>query len=158
MTAVVAPRSPLPVIVFRDKTNNNQHITCYDIQGEIGCGSSGSVFAAREKTTRKRVALKRIKREFFEKFHSLVKQEFDFGRTFKHSNIIKVHGVCVDEGLPVLIMERARCSLFDLLDGKPLSLLRPILQVATYHVLRALQQIHSRDIVHCDIKVGMRHS
>ena len=127
----------------------------FKVEGLIGRGGMGEVYAARHATTGKEVALKLIhtaagsSKEHVRRFM----REARAATAIQHPNVIEVFDVFEDaDGTPVMVME--------LLKGEPFSDFRERAGALELHqvsetllpAVRALQAAHDKGIVHRDLK------
>jgi hypothetical protein len=121
----------------------------YQLLERIGRGGMGEVFAARELSTGRRLALKRLlsatrrrQTSFRAEYHALAR--------LKHPYIIEVYEYGVDAGLPYYTME--------LLDGHDLHLCPPLDVREGCRIVRdvacSLALLHSQKLLHRDLSPG----
>lgn len=125
----------------------------YRIHREIARGGMGVVYEASDDTLDRRVALKVLparlagdpewRRRFGREARHLAAME--------HPNVANVHTLEATDGLHFLTM--------DLLDGEPLAerltrgrLSLPVALAVALGIARALEAVHRKGIVHCDLK------
>jgi serine/threonine protein kinase/Tfp pilus assembly protein PilF len=125
----------------------------YEILEELGRGTMGVVYKARQAGLGRLVALKMIRAgaeagaEELRRFAA----EARVVATFQHPNIVQLYEISLQQPAPYFSMEYVEGgTLADKLGGRP----QPFRQVATLvHALaRALHVAHERGIVHRDIK------
>jgi serine/threonine protein kinase len=126
----------------------------YDILGEAGHGSMGSVYKARDRETGEIVALKLLKPEIasdqvmMERF----KNELLFARKITHKNVCRVHEFNRIGGIAHTSMEfvegESLRSVLTRFGGLPV---RKALDVAQ-QICSGLQEAHAQGIVHRDLK------
>lgn len=126
----------------------------YDILGEAGHGSMGSVYKARDRETREIVALKLLKPEIasdqamMERF----KNELLFARKITHKNVCRVHEFNRIGGIAYTSMEfvegESLRSVLNRFGGLPV---KKALDVAQ-QICSGLQEAHAQGIVHRDLK------
>lgn len=128
----------------------------YQILEEIGRGGMGVIYRARQRHSRRIVALKRIlsfhadSRETLARF----RREAEAAASLDHPNILPIYEVSEsDDGLPFFSMKfAAGGSLVDVartLRHDPRQIVRLIAKVT-----RAVQHAHAQGILHRDIKPG----
>ncbi|MET0339459.1 MAG: protein kinase [Polyangiales bacterium] len=130
---------------------NTQVADRYQIESLLGQGGMAVVFAARERATGKRVALKRMrapaKAESRDKYLALFEREYLTLVQLSHPRIVGVYDYGVDDEGPYYTME--------LLDGGDLLALAPVdwRRACSYarDVCSALALLHSRRMVHRDL-------
>ena len=128
----------------------------YEILEEIGRGGMGVIYRARQRHSRRIVALKRVityqadSRETLERF----RREAQAVASLDHSNILPIHEIGQSEdGLPFFSMKYAAGGSLQkarpVLRNKPRECVRLMAKVA-----RAVQYAHDRGVVHRDLKPG----
>ena len=161
--------------------NNNTKITSnsdkYDINGaemwkienfqigkQIGCGNFSRVYLAREKASKKIVALKVLNKEqlnrtlqksHFQKatWKELLRREIEIQHHFKHENITRLYGYFYDEQRVYLIMEYCRGGTLHALLKKYKIFHEYIVAKWIYQLLNALIYCHKRNVIHRDLKL-----
>src|SRR5436190_610097 len=130
------------------------HLGNYEILEEVGRGGMGVIYRARQRHSRRIVAVKRVlsyhadSRETLERF----RREAEAAASLDHPNILPIHEVSESaEGLPFFSMKFA--------PGGTLQQVAPALRKDTRRcaaivakVARAVQYAHSRGILHRDLK------
>ena len=127
----------------------------YQILGEIGRGGMGIIYRARQKHSRRIVAIKRVlsyhgdSRETLARFQ----REAESVASLDHPNILPIYEVGVSDGLPFFSMKFATGG--SLLESKPALRADPRRSVALMaKVARAIAYAHEHGIVHRDLKPG----
>jgi eukaryotic-like serine/threonine-protein kinase len=123
----------------------------YRVEGMIGEGGMGVVYAARDEALGRAVAIKVLRELHDPAARERFRREARAAAAVNHPNICHIYEVGEDEGTIFLAMER--------LDGEPLSVrlqrgpmpLDEVVPVAL-GVLAALDALHARGIVHRDLK------
>lgn len=127
----------------------------YIIEESIGEGGMGRVFKARHRRLGKIFALKLMQNEFSEDplARELFNREAKLASSLAHPNIVSIIDFGEDPSLGAfMVMELLEGeSLSDRLHGDEPFSLRPAFDVIL-QVAEALDYIHKRGIVHCDIK------
>ncbi|HEX8280684.1 MAG TPA: serine/threonine-protein kinase, partial [Chthoniobacterales bacterium] len=127
----------------------------YQILEEIGRGGMGVIYRARQRHSRRIVALKRIlsyhgdSRETLERF----RREAEAAASLDHPNILPIYEVGESEGLPFFTMKYATGGSLQqaarALRADPRDCVRLVAKVA-----RAVACAHSQGILHRDLKPG----
>ena len=128
----------------------------YQILEEIGRGGMGVIYRARQRHSRRIVALKRILSHYADSQETLVRfrREAEAAAKLDHPNILPIYEVGVDEdGLPSFSMKfAAGGSLADAGPGLRNEPRRSVTLMAK--VARAVQCAHDQGILHRDLKPG----
>src|SRR6266849_333035 len=128
----------------------------YQILEEIGRGGMGVIYRARQRHSRRIVAVKRILTYHADSQETLVRfrREAEAAARLDHPNILPIYEVGENEdGLPSFSMKFA--SGGSLLDAGPALRNEPRRSVAlTAKVARAVQYAHAHGILHRDLKPG----
>uniref|UniRef100_A0A671MIS0 non-specific serine/threonine protein kinase n=1 Tax=Sinocyclocheilus anshuiensis TaxID=1608454 RepID=A0A671MIS0_9TELE len=122
---------------------------------EIGHGSFGAVYFARDVRTSEVVAIKKMSyngKQSNEKWQDIIK-EVKFLQRIKHPNSIEYKGCFLREHTAWLVMEYCLGSASDLLEGLHI---QPPMEIAaiTHGALQGLAYLHSHIMIHRDIKAG----
>src|SRR6202048_3091817 len=128
----------------------------YQILDEIGRGGMGVIYRARQRHSRRIVALKRILAYHADSRETLARfrREAEAAASLDHPNILPIYEVSDSEdGLPFFSMKFAACG--SLLDIAP-TLRRDRNQIVRLmsKVTRAVQHAHNQGILHRDLKPG----
>ena len=131
----------------------------YDIIEEIGRGSMGTVYAARDNFSGRVVALKVAHPHFINhadsgaRFRKLFFNEAHAASILDHPNILRVYDADVDDDLCYLVMEHVEDArtLDDHTDADSLLALREVVGIV-YKCARALDYAHRQGVIHRDIK------
>jgi len=128
----------------------------YQILEEIGRGGMGVIYRARQRHSRRIVALKRVLSYHADSRETLARfrREAEAAASLDHPNILPIYEVSDSEdGLPFFSMKFAACG--SLLDIAP-TLRRDRNQIVRLmsKVARAVQHAHNQGILHRDLKPG----
>src|SRR5437660_3913735 len=128
----------------------------YQILEEIGRGGMGVIYRARQRHSRRIVALKRILSYHADSQETLARfrREAQAAASLDHPNILPIYEVSeCDDGLPFFSMKFAGGG--SLLDAAPALRGEPRRTVALMvKVARAVQYAHAQGILHRDLKPG----
>jgi hypothetical protein len=128
----------------------------YLLHEMIGAGQMGKVYRATKRSTNNTVAVKFLRKSFSED-HAAVRRFLREAQTItslRHEGIVRVHGIGETPGIGrFIVMEHLEGpDLAALLAAGPLRItdaLRWTLQAA-----RAMESVHAKGVVHCDLKPG----
>ncbi|XP_072443401.1 serine/threonine-protein kinase TAO3 isoform X2 [Chiloscyllium punctatum] len=123
---------------------------------EIGHGSFGAVYFARNARTSEVVAVKKMSysgKQITEKWQDIIK-EVKFLRQLKHPNTIEYKGCYLKEHTAWMVMEYCLGSTSDLLEVHKKPLQEVEIAAITHGALQGLVYLHSRNLIHRDIKAG----
>src|SRR6266508_701647 len=150
-------RESFEAILAEDEVQDTHwRVGNYEILEEIGRGGMGVIYRARQRHSRRIVALKRImsydavSRETLERF----RREAEAAASLDHPNILPIYEVGHGEdGLPFFSMKYAAGGSLQkagpALRGEPRECVRLMAKVA-----RAVQYAHEHGVVHRDLKPG----
>jgi WD40 repeat protein/serine/threonine protein kinase len=125
----------------------------YEMLGELGRGSIGIVYRARQTRLDRLVALKMLLAGSHAGEDALrrFRTEAEAAARLHHPSIVQIHGIGDQDGRPYLVLELVEGgSLADYLAGTPQPLLLAAQLVET--LARTLQYAHGQGIVHRDMK------
>ena len=138
-----------------DGPDTDWHLGNYQILEEIGRGGMGVIYRARQRHSRRVVALKRILSCHADSQETLMRfrREAQAAANLDHPNILPIYEVSESEGLPFFSMKFAGGG--SLLEAAPMLRRDPRRAVALMaKVARAVQYAHVQGILHRDLKPG----
>src|SRR5437762_2131282 len=138
-----------------DGPDTDWHLGNYQILEEIGRGGMGVIYRARQRHSRRVVALKRILACHADSRETLMRfrREAQAAANLDHPNILPIYEVSESEGLPFFSMKFAGGG--SLLEAAPMLRRDPRRAVALMaKVARAVQYAHVQGILHRDLKPG----
>ena len=131
-----------------------EFIGSYKIDGPLGLGGMGRVYAARHKTLNIPVAIKVFFRDVLEKPASAKRfiQEARLAASIEHINLVRVMECGNDEfGHPYYVMEKMKSSILSEMQRSGSYSERDAIDIGE-SVARGLAAAHSHNIIHRDIK------
>ncbi|CAG0883492.1 unnamed protein product [Cyprideis torosa] len=123
---------------------------------EIGHGSFGAVYYARNSQTKEVVAIKKMSyvgKQSGEKWQDIIK-EIQFIRRLSHPNCVNYHGCYLKESTVWLVMEYCLGSASDIIEVHKRALREDEIGAICQHVLEGLAYLHAEGCIHRDIKAG----
>ncbi|XP_074428002.1 serine/threonine-protein kinase TAO2-like, partial [Larus michahellis] len=123
---------------------------------EIGHGSFGAVYFARDVRTNEVVAIKKMSysgKQSNEKWQDIVK-EVKFLQKLRHPNTIEYKGCYLREHTAWLAMEYCLGSASDLLEVHKKPLQEVEIAAITHGALQGLAYLHAHNMIHRDVKAG----
>ena len=139
-----------------DVRDPDRRLGNYQILDEIGQGGMGVIYRARQRHSRRIVALKRILAHQADSRETLIRfgREAQAAASLDHPNILPIYEVGDDEdGLPFFSMKFAVGG--SLRDAAPALRSEPVRSVALMaKVARAVEYAHAQGILHRDLKPG----
>ena len=126
----------------------------YEIIKKIGAGPLGAVYKAKNIYLKNIVAIKmikRIKEKEDEKEELYIKNQINILKKLSHPNIVKMHEFYCNEKYYQIIMEY--CKKGELFQYIKQSFTEKQLAVIFYQILSGLSYLHSKDIIHKNIKL-----
>ncbi|PYJ34656.1 MAG: hypothetical protein DME79_03830, partial [Verrucomicrobia bacterium] len=138
-----------------DGPDTDWHLGNYQILEEIGRGGMGVIYRARQRHSRRVVALKRILSCHADSQETLMRfrREAQAAANLDHPNVLPIYEVSESEGLPFFSMKFAGGG--SLLEAAPMLRREPRRAVALMaKVARAVQYAHVQGILHRDLKPG----
>ncbi|XP_037754736.1 serine/threonine-protein kinase TAO2 isoform X6 [Chelonia mydas] len=123
---------------------------------EIGHGSFGAVYFARDMRSNEVVAIKKMSysgKQSNEKWQDIIK-EVKFLQKLRHPNTIEYKGCYLREHTAWLVMEYCLGSASDLLEVHKKPLQEVEIAAITHGALQGLAYLHCHNMIHRDVKAG----
>jgi serine/threonine protein kinase len=141
-----------PTIDVMSSLQSGRIIGPYEIESELGSGSFGTVFRARDTLLNRAVALKILRRDDVNSNDSLL-TEARAAAALNHPNVCTVHTIDTSNGAAMIVMEFIEGrSLSDIIEDGPLS----TNQAALFgqQIAAGMASAHSSGVIHGDLKPG----
>lgn len=122
----------------------------YEIQEKIASGDFATVYRGRDRELEREVAIKQIHAQFLAEKDRLDRywKEAQLLASLEHPHVVTIYDLVRRRGQ--LVLELMRGSLKDKTQGQPLNL--DYLRIALFHSLQALKFLHSKGVIHGDVK------
>jgi len=121
--------------------------------GEVGAGTYGVVYKAKDRQNGGFVALKRIRLEVEDEgIPSTTLREISVLRQLKHPNIVELSDVIQSEGRLFLVFEFVDKDLKKYMESIEGPLSQSIIKSFTYQMIKGLEFCHIRGVMHRDLK------
>jgi serine/threonine protein kinase/class 3 adenylate cyclase len=126
----------------------------YELDSEIGRGTSGSVWVARDLLLGRRVAVKLLHPDLLDSLPAVArfKREAWTIAQLRSRNIVQVFDAGVDDGNPFIVMELLEGESLDARTRRVGSLPLPLVLRIVTDVVKALSLTHRTGVVHRDVK------
>lgn len=125
----------------------------YELMGGIGAGTYGVVFMAKDKTSQKIMALKKIRLDDDEEgIPSTAIREVAMLKELVHPNIVTLHDVIFQAKKLYLVFEYLDYDLKKFMDSVPKPLDLGVIQSSVKQILAGLDFCHQNRVLHRDLK------
>ncbi|CAF1111315.1 unnamed protein product [Adineta steineri] len=119
----------------------------------LGSGQFGTVYGGYSIETNEQVAIKVIDKSRFSEQEEKIHREVDILHEIIHPGVIKLHAMFDTPGKFYLVMEKLHSDMLEMILSQPIKRLNERqTKFLIYQVLVALRYLHSKSIVHCDLK------
>ncbi|WP_372367442.1 protein kinase [Candidatus Uabimicrobium sp. HlEnr_7] len=123
----------------------------YEIIGQIGQGAMGIVYKAMQKSPRREVAIKVMKKKSGSVNDRRFKREMEIMGELNHPNIAKIYAAgVVDDNYYVVMDYIAGQTLGEYLENHPLPLIKKMKMFS--QVASAIEYAHRKEVIHRDLK------
>ncbi len=152
--ATPTPASEPPIAPIRAKLPVD-FFPGYALEREVHSGGQGVVYAAIQKSTGRRVALKALRESVFSTplERARFEREVQILAGLRHANIVTIHDSGSSHGQLYLVMDFIDGQALDRYGSAQARTIRELL-VLFAHVCEAVDAAHVRGIIHRDIKPG----
>ncbi|MEM6423042.1 MAG: serine/threonine-protein kinase, partial [Pseudomonadota bacterium] len=139
------------------KPGARKHVGKYRIDGVLGEGAMGVVYAGHDPGIDREVAIKTVHRHLIEAaggeewLERFAREAKTAGRVL-HPNLVTIFDFLEDDGVPYLVMEKVRSITLEDRLRAPESLTLPEVHRILAQILGGLGCIHKAGIVHRDLK------
>jgi serine/threonine-protein kinase len=129
----------------------------YEIEDSVASGGMGNVYRARDPLLQRQVAIKEVRVDGLspgelEHYQGRFFREARIAASLQHPNIVFIHDVGVDEGIPWMAMEWVEGQTLQNLLKRKQALTWSEFQPLATQLAAALDFAHRRGIVHRDLK------
>ncbi|KAG8816049.1 kinase subunit of RNA polymerase II carboxy-terminal domain kinase I [Serendipita sp. 399] len=157
-TAMLTPLPPeTPAQATAPRPNKAEEI--YKILNQVGEGTFGKVYKARNQTNGTHVALKRIRMEGEKDgFPVTAMREIKLLQSLKHENVVILYEMMVSKGIQLglvfMVFEYVHHDLVGVLQQTQFPLQPQHLKALSHQMLHGLAYLHSKAVIHRDIKAS----
>ncbi|KAL3716163.1 hypothetical protein ACJRO7_007862 [Eucalyptus globulus] len=124
----------------------------YEISGELGDGTCGSVYKALNKETREIVAVKKMKRKFYYWEECMNLREVKALRKLNHPHIVKLKEVVRENNELFFIFEYMECNLYQLMRERQNPFSEEEICNFVSQLVQGLAHMHKVGYFHRDLK------
>jgi len=124
----------------------------YKVAKVLGDGTYGSVHLAEYKSSREKVAVKKMKRKFYSWDECMALREVKSLRKLTHPNIVKLKEVIRENDELHLVFEFMETNLYSLIKDRAKGLPEKTVRNVLYQMLQGLGFMHRQGYFHRDIK------
>ncbi|KAG8061771.1 hypothetical protein GUJ93_ZPchr0003g17364 [Zizania palustris] len=124
----------------------------YKLIREIGDGTCGNVFRAYNIETNEIVAVKKMKRKFYQWKECISLREVKALQELNHPNIVKLKEVTLENHELFFIFENMECNLYDVIRESQTALSEEEIRNFMVQILQGLAYMHNNGYFHRDLK------
>ncbi|XP_015699021.1 cyclin-dependent kinase F-3 isoform X1 [Oryza brachyantha] len=124
----------------------------YKVIREIGDGTCGNVFRAYNTETNEIVAVKKMKRKFFQWEECISLREVKALQKLNHPNIVKLKEVTMENHELFFIFENMECNLYDVIRERQAAFSEEEIRNFMVQILQGLAYMHNNGYFHRDLK------
>jgi len=137
------------------KASSNDTWSSYKVGKMIGSGATACVYSGKHKNTKKKCALKIIRKQHVKTSERLIHREISVLSSLSHPNIATLQEWFWRNTQIVIVMERAQGTLLDLVNSNVnLDQFKKQIQTIVRQISSGLVCIHRAGYVHRDIKLA----
>jgi len=146
-------KSVFTVISSRSQNRDINELYKINPTEVLGSGQFGTVYGGYSIETNEQVAIKVIDKTRFTEQEDKIHREVDILQEISHPGVIKLHAMFDTPGKFYLVMEKLNSDMLEMILAQPTKRLNERqTKFLIYQVLVALRYLHSKSIVHCDLK------
>lgn len=124
----------------------------YNVIKTLGDGTYGQVFLAQNKETSEKIAIKKMKKKYYDWNEALNLREVRSLRKLQHYNIVKLKEVVREKDYLYLIFEYMHENLYQLTKDRKRYLPEPQVAQISYQIIKGLSYLHKSGYFHRDLK------
>ncbi|CAL8312069.1 unnamed protein product [Merluccius merluccius] len=124
----------------------------FTIQGYLAKGPRSLVYECREDATGHRFAVKKFGKQRTWQLNRTIAVEYELLRRLRHDNVVKVVGMFLEDMRAHIVLELLDHSVSDDMRRQPGGLESELLRKYAFQLLRAMEYLHSNNVIHRDIK------
>ncbi|TVU44148.1 hypothetical protein EJB05_03582 [Eragrostis curvula] len=124
----------------------------YKLVREIGDGTCGNVFMAYNIETNEIVAVKKMKRKFYQWEECINLREVKALQKLIHPNIVKLKEVTMENHELFFIFEHMECNLYDVIRERQVAFSEGDIRSFMLQILQGLAYMHNNGYFHRDLK------
>ncbi|CAL8312039.1 unnamed protein product [Merluccius merluccius] len=124
----------------------------FTIQGYLAKGPRSLVYECREDATGHRFAVKKFGKQRTRQLNRTIAVEYELLGKLRHDNVVKVVGMFLEDMRAHIVLELLDHSVSDDMRRQPGGLESELLRKYAFQLLRAMEYLHSNNVIHRDIK------
>nr|CAB3255183.1 serine/threonine-protein kinase ICK [Phallusia mammillata] len=144
-TAVPTPQFPPPPA-------KSKGLSRYEFVKQLGDGTFGDVHLYRTKDTNEMVAIKTMKKKFYNWEECVNLREVRSLKKLNHVNVVKLKEVIREDNQLYFVFEYMKENLYQLMKGRDKYLPEPSIRNMVYQVLQGMAFMHKHGFFHRDMK------
>ena len=124
----------------------------YEILKNLGDGTYGQVYLARNKETQELIAIKKMKKKYYDWNEALNLREVRSLRKLQHLNVVKLREVVREKDVLYLMFEYMHENLYQMTKDRKRYLPETAVRNITFQILKGLAYLHKIGYFHRDLK------